>query len=105
VVRHIERLRRVYAEVQTRRPFEIVAVCVLPDHIHAPRQRRAATPTMFRAGSISAWGKAVIVMAGLVPAIHVLLYRQDVDARDMGERSDAVLRTAMRGHDGGNRQA
>ena len=25
--------------------------------------------------------------------------KQDVDARDIGERSDAVLRTAMRGHD------
>jgi hypothetical protein len=40
-------------------------------------------------------------MAGLVPAIHVFLMQeeQDVDARDIGERSDAVLRTAMRGHD------
>jgi len=25
-----------------------------------------------------------------------------VDARDIGERSDAVLWTAMRGHDGGD---
>src|SRR5262249_19249661 len=25
--------------------------------------------------------------------------QKDVDARDVGERSDAVLRTAMRGHD------
>jgi hypothetical protein len=41
-------------------------------------------------------------MAGLVPAIHVFVSRrlQDVDARHIGERSDAVLRTAMRGHDG-----
>jgi hypothetical protein len=40
-------------------------------------------------------------MAGLVPAIHVFDPRwKDVDARDIGERSDAVLRTAMRGHDG-----
>jgi hypothetical protein len=40
-------------------------------------------------------------MAGLVPAIHVfdLMTPKDVDARDIGERSDAVLRTAMRGHD------
>ena len=40
-------------------------------------------------------------MAGLVPAIHVLLaaVKKDVDARDIGERSDAVLRTAM--HDDG----
>ena len=32
-------------------------------------------------------------MAGLVPAIYVLLaaFKKDVDARDIGERSDAVL--------------
>jgi len=38
----------------------------------------------------------------LVPAIHVVgvvKRRLDVDARDIGERSDAVLRTATRGHD------
>ena len=45
-----------------------------------------------------------IVMAGLVPAIHafdidIFIKKQGVDARDIGERSDAVLRTAMRGHD------
>jgi hypothetical protein len=41
-----------------------------------------------------------LVMAGLGPAIHVFLRRrQDVDARHIGERSDAVLRTAMAGHD------
>jgi hypothetical protein len=42
------------------------------------------------------------VMAGLVPAIHVFasLQRcQDVDARAIGVRKHAVLRTAMRGHD------
>jgi hypothetical protein len=38
-------------------------------------------------------------MAGLVPAIHAFLCNQGVDARDIGERSDAVLRTAKRGHD------
>jgi hypothetical protein len=40
-------------------------------------------------------------MAGLVPAIHVfeVTRDQDVDARDIGERSDAVLRTAIPGHD------
>jgi hypothetical protein len=32
--------------------------------------------------------------------IHVFLgYDKDVDGRDIGERSDAVLRTAMPGHD------
>jgi hypothetical protein len=45
-------------------------------------------------------------MAGLVPAIHVfgrIECRKNVDA--IGERSDAVLRTAMHkaGHDGLNR--
>jgi hypothetical protein len=40
-------------------------------------------------------------MPGVVPGIHVLLLFQelDVDGRDIGERSDAVLRTAMPGHD------
>jgi hypothetical protein len=43
-------------------------------------------------------------MAGLVPAIHVSgrakkKKKQDVDARDIGVRKHAVLRTATRGHD------
>ena len=40
-------------------------------------------------------------MPGLVPGIHVLLERvkEDVDGRDIGERSNAVLRTTMPGHD------
>jgi len=40
-------------------------------------------------------------MAGLVPAIHVFVIAtpEDVDARDIGVRKHAVLRTAMRGHD------
>jgi hypothetical protein len=39
-------------------------------------------------------------MAGLDPAIHVFLVAtKDVDARDIGERSDAVPWTAMPGHD------
>jgi hypothetical protein len=39
-------------------------------------------------------------MAGLVPAIHVLrAAKEDMDARHIGERSDAVLQTAMAGHD------
>jgi hypothetical protein len=38
-------------------------------------------------------------MAGLVPAIHALLaaFKKDVDARDIGERSDAVLRRLCAG--------
>jgi hypothetical protein len=42
-------------------------------------------------------------MPGLVPGIHVFSFQhQDVDGRDIGERSDAVLQTAMPGHDEGN---
>jgi hypothetical protein len=33
-------------------------------------------------------------MPGLVPDIHVLAPKQGVDGRNIGERSDAVLRTA-----------
>jgi hypothetical protein len=45
-------------------------------------------------------------MTGLSAAkflrIHILICcTKDVDARHIGERSDAVLRTAMAGHDGG----
>jgi hypothetical protein len=39
-------------------------------------------------------------MPGLVPGIHALAKKKDVDGRDIGERSDAVLRTVMPGHDG-----
>jgi putative transposase len=35
LVRHIDRLRRIYATVQERYPFETIAICVLPDHLHA----------------------------------------------------------------------
>jgi hypothetical protein len=39
-------------------------------------------------------------MPGLVPGIRIFAYGvKDVDGRDIGERSDAVLRTAMPGHD------
>ena len=31
----IELLRRSYQTVQKRHPFETVAICILPDHIHA----------------------------------------------------------------------
>jgi hypothetical protein len=34
-------------------------------------------------------------MPGLVPGIHVLAAGEDVDGRDIGGRSDAVLRTAI----------
>ena len=35
LVRHINHLRHIYISVQQRWPFETVAICVLPDHIHA----------------------------------------------------------------------
>ncbi len=35
LVRDIDRLRQVYRLVQRRRPFETVAICILPDHLHA----------------------------------------------------------------------
>jgi putative transposase len=35
LVRRIDKLRRIYRTVQTRYPFETVAVCILPDHLHA----------------------------------------------------------------------
>jgi putative transposase len=35
LVRHINRLRQVYTSVQERYPFETIAICVLPDHLHA----------------------------------------------------------------------
>src|SRR4029077_17804765 len=35
LVRHIERLRAAYSAARKRKPFETVAICVLPDHMHA----------------------------------------------------------------------
>src|ERR1044072_3547109 len=35
LTRHIDRLRRIYGSVQQQRPFETVAICILPDHLHA----------------------------------------------------------------------
>jgi putative transposase len=35
LVRHIELLRAAYSFVQQRHPFETIAICVLPDHLHA----------------------------------------------------------------------
>src|SRR5690348_8179779 len=34
LVRHVDRLRRMYQSVQERRPFETIAICILPDHLH-----------------------------------------------------------------------
>jgi len=35
LVREIGRLRDSYRAVQSRHPFETVAICILPDHLHA----------------------------------------------------------------------
>lgn len=35
LIRHIDFLRHVYRSVQQRHPFETIAICVLPDHLHA----------------------------------------------------------------------
>jgi putative transposase len=35
LVEHIDRLRRAYGITQSRLPFQTVAICVLPDHLHA----------------------------------------------------------------------
>jgi putative transposase len=35
LVRHIDRMRQAYTFVQQRYPFETIAICVLPDHLHA----------------------------------------------------------------------
>lgn len=35
LVEQIERLRAVYGKVQRAYPFETVAICILPEHIHA----------------------------------------------------------------------
>jgi len=35
LVRHIGRPRHVYRSVQRSRPFVTVAICILPDHLHA----------------------------------------------------------------------
>jgi putative transposase len=35
LVRQVDRLRRIYKSAHERYPFEIVAICILPDHLHA----------------------------------------------------------------------
>ena len=35
LIRNLDRLRRIYRTVQRRCPFETIAVCILPDHLHA----------------------------------------------------------------------
>jgi len=35
LIEEIDRLRKAYRIVQESRPFETIAICILPDHIHA----------------------------------------------------------------------
>jgi putative transposase len=35
LMRYIDRFRRIDRMIQQRQPFETVAICVLPDHLHA----------------------------------------------------------------------
>ena len=35
LISEIDRLRHAYRTVQDRHPFETIAICILPDHIHA----------------------------------------------------------------------
>jgi putative transposase len=35
LVDEIDRLRKIYQAVRGGRPFETIAICVLPDHLHA----------------------------------------------------------------------
>jgi putative transposase len=35
LVQRVDRLRRIYQAIQRRNPFVTVAICILPDHLHA----------------------------------------------------------------------
>jgi putative transposase len=35
LIEEVDRFRNAYRTVQQRRPFETIAICILPDHIHA----------------------------------------------------------------------
>jgi putative transposase len=35
LVEHIDRLRVIYRRVQLKHPFQTLAICILPDHLHA----------------------------------------------------------------------
>ncbi|HLH91577.1 MAG TPA: hypothetical protein VKX28_24270 [Xanthobacteraceae bacterium] len=35
LVRHVDHLRRAYEESRSLYPFKTVAICILPDHLHA----------------------------------------------------------------------
>ena len=52
LVRHIDVLRRAFAEVKQKHPFDIVAVCILPEHLHLlmalPPENDCNYPTRLR---------------------------------------------------------
>src|SRR5437764_2361500 len=67
---------------------------------YARHSRRCGCSAGHRPSTASGWiCGSPPVMRGLDPRIHVFLAQQGMDGRDIGERSDAVLRTAMPGHD------
>src|SRR5262245_50867321 len=35
LVRHVDSLREIYRSIQIERPFTTVAICILPNHLHA----------------------------------------------------------------------
>jgi putative transposase len=35
LIKEVDWLRRIYADAAKRRPFETIAICILPDHLHA----------------------------------------------------------------------
>jgi putative transposase len=35
LIHHIELLRAAYRSIQKAKPFETIAICILPDHLHA----------------------------------------------------------------------
>jgi putative transposase len=51
LVRYIDRLRPIYSTVQQRYPFETMAICVLPDHLHAIWSLPRAMPIFRFAGA------------------------------------------------------
>jgi putative transposase len=51
LIREIERLWRAFASAQKRSPFETIAICVLPEHLHALWQLPEAMPITLCAGA------------------------------------------------------
>jgi REP element-mobilizing transposase RayT len=56
LVEHIDALRAAYAEAAKRQPFETVAICVPPNHLHCISTCRTATAISPAAGGGSKAG-------------------------------------------------